>query len=107
MDNRATFFCCVGLAAAGLCAVPGRADERDAEKALGEVLLKFSDPSVSRKDLLVRFQKIATDHPTSQHIGRVFRSIDLLRKMVAEDEARARKPPPPEKKMTKRELIAN
>ncbi len=66
----------------------------------------FGEPTVSRKELLTRFDRIAKHFPQSPHAKRAQETAELLRKMVAEDEADARKSVKTAKEMTKDERIA-
>lgn len=66
----------------------------------------FGRPSVSRKDLLARFDLIVKNFPESPHCQRAKETAELLKKMVAEDEAHARKPVKSTKETTKQEQIA-
>ncbi len=79
----------------------------------------FQDPKVTRAELLARFEKFIRDYPGPkprtpwgmpetyvghQATARWYSAI--LKKMVAEDRERARKPPKPESQMTREERIA-
>jgi hypothetical protein len=67
----------------------------------------FGDPgTISRKDLLVRFELIVKNFPESPHFKQAKETVDLLTKMVAEDEAHALKAAKPVEKMTRQERIA-
>lgn len=67
----------------------------------------FGDPGISRKELLARFSWIAKNFPQSPHASRAKETATLLKKMVAEDEAQARRPAKPAKDLTKKERIAD
>jgi hypothetical protein len=83
----------------------------------------FSDTSVSREDLLAQFERILKlfpegEHPPGYKFEPVFRwntgshefmaryYVRRLKKMVAEDEEKARKPARPQKELSKKECIA-
>src|SRR5206468_3324062 len=67
-------------------------DGRDpAEGALWDAEAKFRDPKVSRKQPPADFEAVARAHPVSRYGERVRKSVAVLKKMVKEDEALARK----------------
>jgi HEAT repeat protein len=66
----------------------------------------FGDLAVSRKELLARFERIVRHFPENPHWQRAKETAELLKKMIAEDEAYARKTHKPAKEMTKEERIA-
>jgi len=71
-----------------------------------QALNAFGDLSVSRMELQVRFDWIVKHFPDSPHWQRAKETAELLKKMVAEDEAHARKAQKPTKEITKEEKIA-
>jgi hypothetical protein len=93
-----------------------------AHSLLWRAVEDFGDPTISRKELLARFEKIAKDFPEAKGLppadddakvnpahgrhGMMARHYaDLLKNMVAEDEAHARKPAKPEQERTRQERI--
>lgn len=85
-------FCCLCLAA-GACSCPvrGAAEKPEtAEESVEKTVKLFDNSSVSRKELLARFETIDRGFPPGTHSEEVHQAIDLLRRMVAEDDAHAR-----------------
>jgi DNA-binding GntR family transcriptional regulator len=56
-------------------------------------IVAFEDVRLSRKELLARFRRFGKDFPGSPHGERAKETADLLERMVAEDEARAKQAP--------------
>lgn len=52
----------------------------------------FGDPSISRPQLRRMFQSIATNYPDSMWNEKAVRVVDILGRMIAEDEAHAKNP---------------
>jgi hypothetical protein len=70
------------------------------EKDLGlsmmwKAVLDFGVPSISRKELLTKFQSIAKNYPASEYAARARDTAERLSKMIAEDEQHAKSPPKP------------
>jgi hypothetical protein len=70
------------------------------------VIGRFESPDVPWAELLADLEKVQKDFPGSKHEERVKDSIAILRRMVAEEKARAAALPKAEKDMTKRERVA-
>jgi hypothetical protein len=93
-----------------------------AAELMDRTINAMSQPEVSRKDVLAQFEVIVKHYPQSdlhldekpgrpldwlgRHAVPAKAAVAMLKGMVAEDEARARKPPKPDREMTKRERIA-
>lgn len=54
-------------------------------------ILAFEDTKIPRKDLLTTFKRIAANFPESKHASRARETVEILEKMVAEDDAWAMK----------------
>lgn len=52
-------------------------------------VLAFGDPSISREELLLRFQQLVRQFPSSEHHDRAQATAELLAKMVEEDREHA------------------
>jgi hypothetical protein len=95
---------------------------------LSEIIFAFEDPKVTRRELLARFEKFIKDYPGPEkfkdgeqpadnfsvgmfgvgyHQVTARSYVRVLKKMVAEDEERARRPLKPEAQMTRDERIAD
>lgn len=66
----------------------------------------FGAPAISRERLLERFEWIVASFPESRHAERAKRTRDLLRSMIAEDKAHAKKAKPLDE-MTTEERVAD
>lgn len=67
-------------------------------------VLLFRDPSVSRTEILSKFEDIVKKYPKSEQKPRAVKAVKILRKMVKEDQARKNLKPPEE--MSTEEQIA-
>ena len=52
-------------------------------------ILDFGDPAISRPQLLTQFEAIVTNYPHSEYRERARQTAEVLRRMIAEDEAHA------------------
>src|SRR5207253_4968834 len=75
------------------------------KQALG-VIHSFANTGVSRRELLADFEAIFKAHPKAMYAEQVKKSIDVLKRMIAEDEEHAGKAAKPVKAMTKKDRIA-
>lgn len=80
------------------------------EKDIGHAVmwrdvLAFGDPSVSRRELLARFDDFVSKYPASEHLPRARETANLLRQMVQEDAAHAAAARKPWNQMTRDERI--
>jgi hypothetical protein len=66
-------------------------------------VLLYRDPSVSRKELLSKFENIVKKYPKSEQKPRAAKAVKILRKMVKEDQA-SRKIKPPEEMSTEEQI---
>lgn len=78
------------------------------QKDLGHAMmwravLLFRDPSVSRTELLSKFENIVKKYPKSEQKPRATKAVKILRKMVKEDES-YRKIKPPEEMSTEEQI---
>lgn len=58
-----------------------------AHKLMWTGILNFGDPSVSRSELLLQFEAIVRHYPHSEHVDRARKTAEILRRMIAEDQA--------------------
>jgi hypothetical protein len=72
-----------------------------------QAVLDFGHPSVSRPQLLERFERIVRNYPQSEHVTRARETITLLKQMIKEDEEHAKKRAAgkPFEQLSKREQI--
>jgi len=89
-----------------------------AQKQLLAAVNDFANPKLTRPELLAKFEKIIKNYPAPKqeryggwsyggHQGLAKIYVRILKKMIAEDDEYARKPPKPEKELTKKERIAD
>lgn len=55
-------------------------------------VVSFGEPSISRPQLLQMFEPIVTNYPESEYHDRAVQTVNILRRMIAEDEAHAKNP---------------
>jgi hypothetical protein len=67
--------------------------EEVAHHEMWRAVLAFEDPTVSRTQLLDRFERIVKTFPDSKHHARAVETTNLLRQMVREDDEFAAKKP--------------
>ena len=60
--------------------------EDQANTRMWRAVLAFEDPSITRPQLLEKFQDIVDHFPESKHAERATETADLLKKMIAEDK---------------------
>jgi hypothetical protein len=61
--------------------------------AMWRAVLAFEDTSISRPELLARFEAVVKNYPHSEHHERAQKTADLLRQMIAEDQEHAKTAP--------------
>jgi hypothetical protein len=86
--------------------IGGAKDPDPAGGPFEAALRKFGDPKVSRPQLLAKMEAIARKHPHSPSTAKVRKAIAILKKMVKEDEAHARKRVGSLANLSKKEQIA-
>src|SRR5438105_621586 len=102
-------FCCQVLAPTeGPNAVPEATPEEAnvIRYSLEDAKRDLSTTTISRADLLARCKEINLEKLDKQERNEVRAFLHLLKKMVDEDEVRARRPPKPANRMTPRQRIA-
>jgi hypothetical protein len=100
--------CLLGGSPAAFAQTPDVTGSDDpAEAAVVRVLGRFQDPEASWADRLAEFEKFEKDFPQSKYAKGVKASVATLRRMVAEEKARAVGPHKPENLLTKRERISD
>ena len=65
-------------------------EEEVAYHLMWKAVADFGRPTVTRTELLVQFERIVHDFPASEHRERAAGFVEMLRRMIAEDEAHAR-----------------
>jgi hypothetical protein len=77
-----------------------------AESCIWEAVVAFSDPSVSRKELLKRFRFIVKNFPESACAAQARETADLLGQMIDEDEKHDRRVVKPLSEMASQDRVA-
>jgi hypothetical protein len=87
------------LLTSGLCSLaagapsPQNPQEDPTYSAMWRAVLDFGKTSVSRPQLLAEFQAVLTNYPNSQYEQRARQTVEILTRMIAEDEAHAKAAP--------------
>src|ERR1039458_9850959 len=64
-------------------------DKDPAQSAMWCAVTNFTDISIGRPELLAQFQSVVTNYPASKYHETAKHTVDILRAMVAEDQAHA------------------
>jgi hypothetical protein len=65
--------------------------EKDiAHAMMWRAVVSFGDPTVSRSNILGQMEAVLKNYPHSEHVGQARHFAEVLKRMIAEDEAHAR-----------------